>query len=89
MLLDSEIEIINNEIINIIFKTDMIIREKRFMEICLNDKVSLDKANQKAGYQPKVRQNSTLIGKRILEKYCQSVQDHKNIFRQISFSESC
>jgi len=46
----------------------------------------MDIAIQKANYQSKFQQNRHIIAKRILEKYCQSVQDHKNIFSQPGLS---
>lgn len=88
LLSGSDIELINDEINSIEFKTEFTPKEQRFLELYLSGSMSMDSSVQKAGYKSKFQQNRSLIGKRILEKYCASIQDHKNIFRQIGFSEA-
>ena len=88
LLSSSDIKIINNEVNSIEFKTDFTEREKKFLEFYLSGNITMDNAVQKSGYKSKFQQNRHIIAKRILEKYCQSIQDHKIIFRQIGFSEA-
>jgi len=88
LLSNNDIEVINNEINSIEFKQDFTDREKKFLELYLSGNITQDAAIQKSGYKSKFQQNRSLIAKRILEKYCSSIQDHKIIFRQIGFSEA-
>lgn len=88
LLSSSDIELISIEINSIEFKQDFTEREKKFLELYLSGNITQDAAVMKAGYKSKFKQNRALIGKRIVEKYCSSIQDHKIIFRQIGFSEA-
>jgi len=81
-LSDEDINILNIELNSVVLKAQFTEKEKKFLELFLSSNYSQQDAVRKAGYTAKHRQSRNLIVKRILEKYCQSAQDHKEIFRQ-------
>jgi hypothetical protein len=87
-LSDEDIIILNLELNSVVLKAQFTEKERKFLELLLSSNYSQQDVVKKAGFDARHRQSRNLIAKRILEKYCQSAEDHKEIFRQIGFSEA-
>lgn len=61
-------------------------REKLFLTLYFTSG-NLDQAVKRAGYKSKHQQSRNLIGNRILQKYCASMEDKRKLLREIGWSE--
>jgi hypothetical protein len=81
------LEGLENETPTLDLKSQLTLKERRFIELYLTGDLTVDKAMESAGYEGYHKKSLYRLGRKIVEKYESQAGDHRKIFRSIGAGE--